>query len=163
MKKSVDERKRQFVEKMCIAFEMIGLPLMAGRIFAWLLICDPPYLSAEELAKLTGGSLGSISTQTRFLQGTKIIERVAIPGERKKYWRFSNGGWSTIMRVRSQVMQPFVDIADEGLEELSDQPESTLDRIKEMRDFYAFMIEEFPAMLDRWEEQKSRKESWHGR
>ena len=41
-----------FVEEAGIVFEQTGLPRMAGRIFGWLLICDPPHQSTDQLAEV---------------------------------------------------------------------------------------------------------------
>ena len=38
-----------------------GLPPVAGRMWAWLLVCDPPEQTAAQLAEAVGASRGSIS------------------------------------------------------------------------------------------------------
>lgn len=40
----------EFVEEFGIGLEASGLPRAAGRILAWLMVCDPPEQSAEDLA-----------------------------------------------------------------------------------------------------------------
>ena len=37
------DEERNFVEDVGVVFEKTGLPRMAGRMFGWLLISDPPY------------------------------------------------------------------------------------------------------------------------
>ncbi|MBA3470937.1 MAG: hypothetical protein H0T53_14985 [Herpetosiphonaceae bacterium] len=58
---------RQFVEKVGLLYEQVGLQRMAGRILGWLLICDPPAQSAADLAAALDASKGSISGITRQL------------------------------------------------------------------------------------------------
>jgi hypothetical protein len=39
-----------------------GVPLIAGRILGWLMICDPPEQSAAERAEAIGASRASLTT-----------------------------------------------------------------------------------------------------
>ena len=50
--------KQHFVEEVALVFEEIGLIRMAGRILGWLLISNPPYQSADELAEALQASKG---------------------------------------------------------------------------------------------------------
>ena len=50
-----------FVEDVAVFLESFGLLRMAGRILAWLLICEPPEQSAADLARVLQASKGAIS------------------------------------------------------------------------------------------------------
>jgi hypothetical protein len=53
----------------------------------------------------------------------------------------------------------FADLAERGLAVLGDDPTQRL-RLELMRDMYAFMAEEFPKLLERWDQiARSRKET----
>ncbi len=69
---------KQFIEDMGILFEEMALPRMAGRIFGWLLMCEPLHQSAEELASVVGASKGSISSMTRLLIQSGVVERMGL-------------------------------------------------------------------------------------
>ena len=71
---------RAWVEELAMALERDGLPRMAGRIFGWLLLCDPPEQTLEDLAGALHGSKASMSTMTRLLAGAGLIERMRLPG-----------------------------------------------------------------------------------
>lgn len=77
-----------FVEDTALLMEERGLPRIAGRIFALLLV-TPGELSLEELAQRLGVSRASISTDARRLQQIGVIERVGRPGDRKDYYRIA--------------------------------------------------------------------------
>ncbi|MDP8205978.1 MAG: hypothetical protein P9L92_04885 [Candidatus Electryonea clarkiae] len=108
---------------MSLFWEDLGLPRIAGRIFGWLLVCNPSHLSASELAELTGASKGSISSMTRLLSQARLIERAVIPGERRVYWQMRDGGMSEIVQQRMLVINNFIEIANEGLYIFRDEPE----------------------------------------
>src|SRR5262245_10612167 len=78
---------RHFVEEMGLHFEYGGIPRMAGRIFGHLLVCDPPEQSAEELARSIQASRASVSTMSRLLIQTGLIERQVFPGKRHDLFR----------------------------------------------------------------------------
>src|SRR5512142_2974957 len=102
-----DQRRleeRHFVEDVGLFFEQMGYPRMAGRILGWLLICDPPQQSSEQLAQVLLASKGSLSTMTRLLIQIGLIERVALPGERRDYFRLKPGAWPQLIKVQMQVM-----------------------------------------------------------
>ena len=81
------EHKRQFLEDFALHMEHHGLPRMAGRILAWLLICDPPEQSMPDLVEVLQASKSSVSTMTRHLIQFGMIERVSLPGERRDFYR----------------------------------------------------------------------------
>ena len=157
-----DEReaeKQQFVEHVGIAFEQTGLPQMAGRIFGWLLISDPSHQSTEQLAEALIASKGSISTTTRLLIQTGLIERLTLPGIRHDYFRLRPDAWRNMIRhgLEDEVKM-FRQLAELGLELPADKTPLTRKWLEEMRDIYAFFEQEFPACLERWEQERKRGE-----
>ena len=94
------QEAKNFVEEVGIAFEQTGLPRMAGRVFGWLLISDPPYQSSTELAEALMASKGSISTTTRLLIQLGLAERFVIPGERHDNFRATIFNDLTILVVK---------------------------------------------------------------
>jgi hypothetical protein len=77
----------QWIEDFAAVVEGWGLPRMAGRIFGYLLVCDPPERSAAEIAAATGASRASISSMARFLIGQGLVERWRPLGSRADRYR----------------------------------------------------------------------------
>lgn len=144
--------ERQFVEEVGLIFEQVTLPRMAGRILGRLLLATPPPQSLGELTDYLNASKGSISTMTRLLLQFGLIERVAMPGERRDYFRITPHVWSRLITERMAVVTGTRRLAERGLELASD-PE-TVAQLQEMRDFYAFFEREFPALIARWQEER---------
>jgi len=150
--------EKRFVEEVGIVFEQTGLPRMAGRIFGWLLISDPPHQSTAELAEALIASKGSISTMTRLLIQIGLIERLSLPGVRHDYFRLRPDAWQhTIRRGLEDEIKMFRQLAEHGLELLADKTPLTRKWLEEMCNTYAFLEREFPALVERWEQE--RKES----
>ena len=149
---------KRFVEDVGIVFEQTGLPRMAGRILGWLLISDPPYQSADELANALQASKGSISTMTRHLIQFNLIERLSLPAVRHDYFKLRPDAWEKLIgHGLEDEIRMFRRLAEHGLELLSDKtPITTKNWLKEMHDIYAFLEGEFPALLERWEQKRNK-------
>ena len=151
---------KQFVEEVGIVFEQTGLPRMTGRIFGWLLISDPPHQSTEELTEALMASKGSISTTTRLLIQIGLIERFCLPGVRHNYFRLRSNAWHHLighgLEDEIKIMRQ---LADHGLELLSDKTPPNRKWLEEMRDIYAFLEQEFPILIERWEQEHKGKQT----
>lgn len=150
---SLDPEVMQFVEDVGLLLEHRGHPRMAGRILGWLLICDPPHQSIDELAEILDASKASISTMTRLLVQMDLLERVGLPGERRDYFRIKPGAWSELMRETMEEILMARRLTERGLELLEGKPAELKQRLKEARAMYAFFEEEFPTLLERWERE----------
>ncbi|WP_421656093.1 GbsR/MarR family transcriptional regulator [Leptothermofonsia sp. ETS-13] len=147
-------KQMHFVEDVGLSFEMVGLPRMAGRIFGWLLLSDPPHQSPGELANVLQASKGSISTMTRLLIQIGLIERIGLPGQRRDYFRIKPNAWTELTKQRMAQITAFRQLAERGLELLEGENPNLCDRLIEMRDMHAFLEQELPAMIQRWEERR---------
>lgn len=148
---SLDPEALQFVEDVGLLLERRGHPRMAGRILGWLLICDPPYQSIDELADTLEASKASISTMARLLIQMDLLERIGLPGERRDYFRIKPGAWAELMRETLEEILIARRLTERGLELLEGKPAELKQRLKEARAMYAFFEEEFPTLLERWE------------
>ena len=154
-----DERqaeKQHFVEEAGIVFEQTGMARMAGRIFGWLLISDPPHQSTTELAEVLMASKGSISTMTRLLIRIGLIERISLPGHRHDYFRIKPGAPHQLLKDSLDQTTAFRQLMERGLE--LTEGETTFNRqwLEEMRDMYIFFEREFPVLVERWEQQRKK-------
>jgi DNA-binding transcriptional regulator GbsR (MarR family) len=148
------DEERNFVEEVGVVFEQTGLPRMAGRIFGWLLISEPPYQSSAELAEVLMASKGSISTNTRLLMQLGLLERFIRPGERHDYFRLGEDALQRIIqRGLEEEIKLFRNIAQKGLEMMRGEASSRCHWLQEMYDRYTFLEKEFPALMERWQRE----------
>ena len=80
-------QRKQYAEEFGLAFEQFGITRMAGRILGWLLVCEPPHQSPQDLQDALQASKGSISTNIRMLERLNFVERISLPGDRRTYFR----------------------------------------------------------------------------
>ena len=143
-----------FIDQMGIAFDELGAPRMMGRIFGYLLVCDPPWQSAPQLCEALDASKGSVNTITRQLIQAGLLERVAVKGERATYLQVRSGAWSEMIRFRMRGMHHLRMVAEGGLELLANAPAEQRERLQRFHDFYEYIEREFEAFISRFEEEE---------
>jgi DNA-binding transcriptional regulator GbsR (MarR family) len=156
-KQSIDG-KSHFIEQMGLLVEYLHLPRMAGRVWGLLMISNELYYSAEELAKELKASRGSISATTHLLMHYGMIERIAIPGERKDYFRLKSVALLDFIGPRSSWIMEFRKLIAKGLESIPSNENLASERLEELDDFYAFIEREMPLLQKRWDEEKKKRE-----
>jgi len=151
------DKEKAFIEEVGVGFEQTGMPRMAGRVFGWLLIADPPYQSSAELAKVLQASKGSISTTTRLMVQIGLIERFVIPGVRHDHFRLHP---EALQRIIKHGLEDEIEIlknlAEHGLELLKGESSMRRQWLEKMLDRYTFLDKEFPALMERYEKQRAK-------
>jgi DNA-binding transcriptional regulator GbsR (MarR family) len=148
----VEARAAQFAEDLALWFEQAGMPRMAGRVLGWLLVCDPAAQTAEDLATALAASRGSISTSTRLLADTGLVERVAVPGHRRLHYR-AVADWSSLLDAQQQRVRALRTLVEQGLEALAGAPPGRTERLEQVHGFARFWEDELAAVLRRRAEE----------
>jgi hypothetical protein len=149
--------EREFVERIGLFFEMLGGPRTMGRIYGWLMICDPPHQSITEIATALAVSKASISTVIRQLQAGQMVERFPMPGSRQHHYQLRSGGWTQVIRGRVDRLQLGVDAAEYGLSVIGVDRPAQRAQLAEFRDFFTFVAKEYgDEVVRRWEDYRKR-------
>ena len=151
------EALKHFTEEFGVLFEQWDFPRMAGRILGWLMVCDPPHQSAGELAEVLGASKGSISTATRLLMASGLVERIGMPGERISYYRMVADPVNPIMRLEMADAIALRRLMERGLEILSGVSAKGRMRIELLRDLMKFRERELPKLIERFRAEYEKK------
>src|SRR5438128_11431454 len=109
----------EFVDRMGLFFEQIGATRTMGRLYGWLMICDPPQQSLSDVASTLSASKASISTVARQLQEGGMLERLPSAARQHRY-RITPGGFTHVLNVQLTLMGSGVPAADFGLQLLGD-------------------------------------------
>ena len=150
-------QEKHFIEDVGLLLEQSSVPRMAGRILGLLLISDPEYQSSSEMAEKLRASKGSISTMTRLLLEMNLIERIAMPEDRRDYFKIKPGAWSEIIMFEASEFGIGRKLAERGLELLKSESPEMKARLLEAHDLYAFLEAETPRLIERWNRQRTKK------
>lgn len=138
--------EKRILDEMGTMMEKIGLPKDAGRVFGWLLICDPPCQTTDEIAlalemdREIAGQMGEMLAQFG------LGEKVSLPDKQC----FVLKPVDELMQQRMKTLGEFRKSLDEAYEAMKDQPDR-VGRLKDFRDLYATFEEELPKIIERWE------------
>ncbi|MGV0742373.1 GbsR/MarR family transcriptional regulator [Mycolicibacterium sp. XJ870] len=80
------------------------MPMIAGRIFAWLMICDPPEQTAGAITRAIGASRASLTNNLRLLSGTGFLEERTRPGDRAVYYRAAPQAFDRMIQRQIESM-----------------------------------------------------------
>jgi DNA-binding transcriptional regulator GbsR (MarR family) len=136
-------------EEFALTLTQYGLQRMTARVLATLLFTEQDTITAGEIAEQLGASRGSVSTAIKALGPVGLIERVPAPGSRREHYRFPDDGWARLMSTQNAVVRQMQDAADRGIAAAGEHSRAA-SRLSDMRDFYAYLMRELPAVIDRW-------------
>jgi DNA-binding transcriptional regulator GbsR (MarR family) len=144
---------RQFIERMGLGIERLGLTRTFGRLFGVLLVAERP-LSLDEIVERLGVSKASVSTNARACEELGLVRQVGVRGDRKDYYEIAPGAFESVMAKRVGAIHAMAGLAAEGLQAVAEGPSAARERLTEMLDFYLFMGEQIEELLERWREAK---------
>jgi DNA-binding transcriptional regulator GbsR (MarR family) len=136
-------------ERLALTLAAGGMQRMTARVMCALLFAEQESVTAGELAERLAISPGTVSTAVKSLTTVALIERVPAPGSRREHFRFRDGAWAIMMSSQNEVIKTMQEAANEGIEAVGEDSVAGR-RLVEMRDFYAYLMAELPAVIDRW-------------
>ena len=147
--------ERQFAEDFGVTGERVGMPRMTARLLGWMLICDPPTQSIADLERALGVSRASISIATRLLQASGLIRRVAQPGTRGYRFELDPAFFSGQMNA-ANPFRLLREVLERGIEVAGGPNDPRAARLREARDFYAFVEHAVPDAIERYRAERQR-------
>jgi len=132
-----------------------AFPPMAGRLLGYLLVCDPPQPTIEELSEALLASRSAITGAVKLLEGYQIARRTRIAGER--FDRVSLDPTSQQpQNFDSSVHIEHAALFREGLALLADGPPARRAPLEEMVALAEFLSERLPQLRDEWQRHRDQ-------
>jgi DNA-binding transcriptional ArsR family regulator len=147
-----------FVEEMGHFLGTSGMTPMSGRMWAWLLICDPPEQTASDLATELHASRGAISGTARLLESAGMIRRGRRRGDRSEYFSAPAGALEALLTDAGSMYGRFRAITEVGLAVLADRPPAVSARLREVHAAFTFFEREYPALIARYLRERAAVE-----
>jgi DNA-binding transcriptional regulator GbsR (MarR family) len=144
------EGESAFVEEMGQTLAGYGMTPMAGRMWGWLLICEPPEQTAADIAEALQASRGAISGTARILTSAGMIRRTTRRGDRREYFSAPPETFDSFLAGAGRIYRQFREMAERGLTAMAGRPPESRARLQELRDVFAFVEQEVPAVVDRF-------------
>lgn len=137
------------VEEVGVYMEQKGMSPMPGRVFAYLLLSEPPYRTFYEIQDFLKASKSAISNALRVLMDSSVVDYITFSGDRKRYFKVNTANWLKVSIVeanKAAQMQLFLERVlamrqnskhlefNEGLEKVLRLQEFLAQRIPELID-----------------------------
>jgi DNA-binding transcriptional regulator GbsR (MarR family) len=153
----VNDSESAFVEEMGQALAAYGMTPMAGRMWGWLMICDPPEQTAADLAEALHASRGSISGTARILADAEMIRRTTKRGDRREYFSVAPETFEQFLANAGRIYRQFRLIAERGLVAMDGRPDVDKARLQEFHDMFVFVETEVPVIVDRFLKERAAR------
>lgn len=145
---------RTIAEELALVLSTHGMQRMTARVLAALVFTEQPTMTMGELAEQLQASSGGISGALKMLTGVGVVERVPAPGSRRDHYRLRDDAWAVQYTKQNEVLSGVLAAAEAGIAATEDGSPAR-QRLTQMRDFYTFLLEEIPAMLDQWQQRST--------
>ena len=149
-------RGARFVEAFASAFYDAGVPRMPSRVFAALLASERGRLTAAELSEQLQASAAAISGAVRYLVQVDLVVREREPGTRRDVYVVGDNAWYEAIVRRERLLAQWQRVLRDGVEEVGPDTAAGA-RLAETVEFFEFLEEEMPALLERWRDQREHK------
>lgn len=145
--------RQHAAERLALVLTSHGLQRMTARVLATLLFTERPSVTMAELAEDLQASAGAISGSLKMLTSVGLAERVPAPASRRDHFRLRDDAWAILFTSQNETIAAMQGAADAGIAATDDDGPARA-RLRQMRDFYAFLMSEMPALLDRWHQER---------
>lgn len=146
-----DDEVRQFVEHTAMLLADWGVPRMAARVLMAAMVSPEGVVTARDLGDRLGVSPAAVSGAVRFLIHAGILVREPVAGSRRDHYRLRNDLWyEATLTKNDRLLARLVELSDQGVKALGGPATPAGERVAEMRDFYAFLLGELPALVEKW-------------
>jgi DNA-binding transcriptional regulator GbsR (MarR family) len=147
--------EQEFIDHWSRILALEGLPPVTGRMWAWLLVCEPADQTAEAIAHAIGASRGAISGAARMLEPSGLILRTKRRGDRREYWRSAPDAVIRVLENKERQVRPSLVVLEDALAHLGDRSTASLRRLRETRDLYAALAASFPAIVQEFKAERA--------
>ncbi len=155
------EARSRFVERFASVLAESGFPRMPARMFAALLASESGRMTAAELTAALHVSPAAISGAMRYLVQVNLASREAAPGSRREHYRVHSEVWYEAIARKDRVLDRVEVSLRDGVEIVGRNTAAGA-RIAETLEFFEFMQQELPAMLEKWRARKAARSRRRG-
>lgn len=136
-----------FVEAVGLAAETDGFTRIGGRLFGLLLLADHPR-SLDQLAVRLGVSKASVSTDTRRLLDSGVIERVGRAGDRRAFYQIAPDFFARLVARRVARWTRFAELVGELRRRSPKARAAVGTRLREVERVHARIVERIATAVD---------------
>jgi len=136
------------VEELGVMLEKLGRTPVSARVFAYLLISDPPVRTFDDIVSFLSVSKSSVSVALKTLQAESNVLYKTYSGDRKKYFMINTDGWMNNLKESAKNLSAFNVLLEDVVEHRKgfDSKEFNAD-IKSLLSFQIYFTEQIDKAI----------------
>jgi len=148
--KNINKLKEK-VENLGVVIEKFGRTPIEGRVFAYLLLANPPYRSFDDIVEFLNAGKSSISNALNMFQREGTILYRTFSGDRKRYFMIDTKGWHKSFADGVKNLSDFNHLLEDVLKFRKGTDEQKFnDDLRELLDFQTYISEEIAKAIIKW-------------
>lgn len=151
-----EQKAKLLIEKIGVHSEKAGLTPAVGRIFAYLMIADPPEKSFEEIYQYLQMSKSAVSNGLNALLQHGLIDYITHTGDRKRYFHINTKGWMEQTKKQIEGQEQLQPLIKDVLKSRTNKYPEFNKSLEEIIAFHDFMREEIKNAINKWEKKHKK-------
>ena len=149
------KNKKQTVEDLGVQLERMGKTPMTSRVFACLLISDPPERTFDEIIEFLGASKSAVSNALKNLQVEGSVKYTTKSGDRKRYFMIDMDNWKNKLIESNTNLNAFNVLLEDVIKTRKDaKSKKFTESIEEILEFQMYLGEQLSQAIDNWKKRK---------
>lgn len=141
----------QKVEDIGVVLEQFSYTPIEGRVFAYLLLAQPPYKSFEEIMEFLKASKGSVSNALHRFMNEGTITYRTFSGDRKRYFKIDINGWKKNLENTAMTLTAFSKVLEDTLEFRNENEHvEFVNELRNVLDFQVYLSDQIELAIKRW-------------
>ncbi|MGP7998897.1 MAG: GbsR/MarR family transcriptional regulator [Streptosporangiaceae bacterium] len=132
-----------------------SFPPVTGRLLGYLIVCDPPQQTINELAEALLASRSAITGAVRQLESFQAVRRTRAAGDRLDRVSLNPAAGLQPRGFSPAPYQEQAALAREALALLAGAPAERRAVLEDAAAFYDFLAQRLPEVLDEWHQQRA--------
>lgn len=146
---------KQKVEEIGVTLEMLDRTPIEGRVFAYLLLADPPHSSFDELVDFLKASKGSVSKALNTFLKEGTVSYKTFSGDRKRYFYINTKGWHSKLIESAKNLSAFNIVLDEIIEYRNNTSDEVFNNeLQQLKNFQEFISDQLEKAIAEWHKKK---------
>ena len=145
---------RDVAERMAMMMADWGFPRMPARVLMAVMTDDADVLTAGEIGERLSVSPAAVSGAVRYLIHLRMLEKVPLARSRRDGYRVPEDAWYEGTALKTDIYRTAAQMSDEAAKALgADSPAGR--RMIVMREYFQFIEDQFPRILQQWKERRA--------
>lgn len=139
-------KARNYLDGFGTMMERVGMPRETGLIWGWLLICDPPCQTIDEMAATLEIAPDTLRQHVSVMEKMNLLERIPLREKGKECIALLS--LDQMMDQRMALVRDILGLLDQGrTEEVAKSPEAQ-ERLRQWHCMYTTLQSELPKLLE---------------